>query len=200
MAGPIIFYFDIASPYAYLASQRIDGIAARHGRTVDWRAILLGPAMKLNGGRPVNVTPMRAAYAREDLSRLARIWGIAFVEPPNLPIFALRPSRAFYWAQEAEGPEAARRMAQALFNAHFGRGEDIQEEDQTLDVAEAAGFDRSALAGGLNDQRIKDRLRAETDASMTRGVFGAPWVIADGRNYWGADRLDILDRVLAEGG
>ncbi|MEM7445170.1 MAG: 2-hydroxychromene-2-carboxylate isomerase [Pseudomonadota bacterium] len=199
MSGPITFYFDIASPYAYLASQRIDGIAARHGRTVDWRAILLGPAMKLNGGRPVNATPLRAAYAREDLARLARLWGIAYVEPPQLPIFSLQPSRAFYWAMDTEGPEAARRLVQALFNAHFGRGEDIKEVEQTLDVAEAAGFDREALAEGLRDQRIKDRLREETDASMARGVFGAPWVIVDGRNYWGADRLDILDRVLAEG-
>lgn len=200
MPEPITFYFDIASPYAYLASQRIDGIAARHGRTVDWRAILLGPAMKVNGGQPVTATPMRAAYAREDLARLSRVWGIAYVEPPQLPIFSLRPSRAFYWALETGGPEAARRMARALFNAHFGRGEDITQAEQVLDVAEAAGFDRASLAEGLNDQKIKDRLRDETDASMARGIFGAPWIIADGRNYWGADRLDILDRVLADGG
>jgi 2-hydroxychromene-2-carboxylate isomerase len=131
---------------------------------------------------------------------LAKVWGIAYAEPPELPIFALRPSRAFYWALEAEGPEAAQRMAQALFNAHFGRGEDIKEAVQTLDVAAAAGFDRASVADGLNDQRIKDRLREETDASIARGVFGAPWFIADGRNYWGADRLDIMDKVLGEGG
>jgi len=196
MPNPILFYFDFASPYGYLASQRIDAFAARFARTVDWRAILIGPAMKETGAQPQTAVPLRAAYAREDLPRLAKLWGIKFTEPPGMPIFALQAGRAFWWAHEAEGPDAARRLALALYAAHFGRGEDIASADGVLDVAESAGFARDAVAAGLGDPAVKERLKEESAASLRRGVFGSPWFVMDAQNFWGVDRLYVMEEIL----
>ena len=57
MAAPIEFWFDFSSPYGYLAAQKIDALAARHGRTVDWRPMLLGVAFKQSGQAPLSTRP-----------------------------------------------------------------------------------------------------------------------------------------------
>lgn len=197
MAEPILFYFDFASPYGYLGSHRAEALGERLGRPVDWRAILIGPAMQMTGGRPLTATTLRADYAREDIPRLAKLYGLPFVEPPNLPILSLRPARAYWWVREHKGPDAARDLARALFHSHFGEGMDIAGEDETLAVAATAGLDVDDLRAGMNDPAIKDLVKREGEISLTRGVFGSPWVIVDGHNFWGCDRIDLADRLLA---
>ena len=71
MSDPIEFYFDFSSPYGYLASERIDEIAARHGRDVTWRPYLMGVAMKVTGSSPVVNRPMLGPYSRHDMERSA---------------------------------------------------------------------------------------------------------------------------------
>jgi 2-hydroxychromene-2-carboxylate isomerase len=196
MAEPITFYFDFASPYAYLGSFRADALGERLGRPVDWRAILIGPAMQMTGGRPLTATDLRARYAREDIGRLARLYGVTFTEPPDMPIVSLRPARAFWWVRESQGPAAARAVGQALFDVHFGQGQDITSDEATIAVLEAAGYDGAAARDGINDPAIKDKVKAESQTSIELGVFGAPWVIVDGHNFWGTDRIDLADQLL----
>ena len=71
MAHPIEFYFDFSSPYGYMASTRIDELAARHGREVIWRPILLGVAFKTTGGQPLPLVPLKGDYALRDFIRYA---------------------------------------------------------------------------------------------------------------------------------
>jgi 2-hydroxychromene-2-carboxylate isomerase len=199
VAAPIDFYFEFASPYGYLASTRIDAIAARHGRTVSWHPIMLGAAFKLTGAQPLVRTPLKGDYMMRDLPRFARLLGVPFKAPPVMPANSLAASRACIWLGQ-DDPAKAKALAQAILRAHWGEGREIARPDDVADVAEPLGIERAALLAAVADPAIKERLRQATQAAIERGVFGSPFVLVDGEAFWGADRLDQVERWLAAGG
>lgn len=199
MPEPIDFYFDFSSPYSYLANPRIDGIAARHGRDVHWHPFMLGAAFKVAHTQPLTHYPLKGEYSVRDFERCGRLHGIPFAMPEKFPVATLGAARAFYWL-EASAPEKAKPFAQAIFAAYFADGRDISALDVVADVAAGFGIDSAALAAAVEQPAIKARLKEETDAAIARGVFGAPFVIVDGEPFWGADRLEMVERWLATGG
>lgn len=199
MANPIDFYFDFSSPYGYFASTRIDAIAARYGRDVVWRPILLGAVFKLTGQQPLPTIPLKGSYAKHDLVRSARLLGIPFKLPGKFPIAGQAPSRAYYWLSDRDRALAIR-LAQALYHAYFAEDRDISSPEVTANVAAKLGMDRAAVLAALSDAAVKERLRTEVDAAIERGVFGSPYVVIDGEPFWGADRLDQAEKWLATGG
>ncbi len=98
-AKPIEFYFDFSSPYGYLASYRIDAIAAEAGRTVTWRPYLLGVAFKATGQTPLVSQPIRGTYALRDMERSARKLKVPLVLPEGFPMATMAAGRAFYWLE-----------------------------------------------------------------------------------------------------
>jgi 2-hydroxychromene-2-carboxylate isomerase len=199
MANPIDFYFDFSSPYGYFASTRIDALAARHGRSVNWRPILLGAAFKITGGQPLPTIPLKGSYAAHDLARTARLLGVPFRMPSRFPVAATAPSRAFYWVNDRDAA-LARSLAVALYHAYFADDRDISNPEVTGNVASRLGVEKAALMEALNDPAVKERLRNEVDAAIERGVFGSPYIVVDGEPFWGSDRLDQVDRWLQTGG
>ena len=199
MANAIDFYFDFSSPYGYLASTRIDALAARHGRSVVWRPHLLGAVFKINDQRPLASIPLKNEYAERDLARSARLLQVPFKLPTKFPVGATAPSRAFYWINDRD-PALAKRLAQALYHAYFAEDRDISSPEVTCEVAAGLEVDRVALAQALNDPVVKERLRTEVDAAIARGVFGSPYIVVDGEPFWGSDRLDQVEKWLETGG
>jgi 2-hydroxychromene-2-carboxylate isomerase len=199
MPEPIDFYFDFSSPYGYLASTRIDGIAEKHGRAVRWRPFLLGAVFKTTGQRPLTEQPMRGDYHRRDFARSARLFGVPFRLPDPFPFAAVAPSRAFYWLADRD-PAKAKAFARAVFQAAFGEGRAVTSADRVAGLAEPLGIERADLLAALDDPAVKERLRVETDAAIARGAFGSPFIVVDGEPFWGSDRLDQVDRWLATGG
>jgi len=199
MPLPIEFYFDFSSPYGYLASTRIDAIAARFGRETVWRPILLGAVFKVTGGRPLPTLPLKGDYATRDTARFARLWGVPFRLPSKFPIATQAPARASYWATDRDAT-LGRRLAGALYHAYFAEDLDIGSPEETAAVAASLGLDRAETLAAVHDPGIKERLRHETDSALARGVFGSPFMIVDGEPFWGADRLDQLERWLSTGG
>ncbi len=199
MASSIDFYFDFASPYGYFASLRIDELAAKHGRTVAWHPILLGAVFKVTGMKPNMQQPLRGEYLQHDVNRIARLMGCPFAFPAVMPVNPVAAARAYWW-QFAQSPESAKALARALYHAHWGEGRDIGSPEAVADVAGAMGLDPAAVAAGMQDQTVKDRLREETNGAIGRGVFGSPFVLVGDEPFWGWDRLDMIDRWLATGG
>ena len=199
MSEPIDFYFDFSSPYGYLAAGKIDEIAARHGRTVTWRPILLGAIFKVTRQHPLPKIPLKGEYTRRDLGRSARHFGLPFTEPSKFPIASTAACRAFYSVHD-RNPEDAKRLAWALYRAYFAEDRDISSPEVTLDVATKLGLPREEIGRALNDAALKDRLRREVDAAIARGFFGSPYIVVDGEPFWGSDRLDQVDKWLATGG
>jgi 2-hydroxychromene-2-carboxylate isomerase len=187
MKAPIDFYFDFSSPYGYLASQKIEALAAKHGRGVTWRPMLLGAAFKATGAAPLPSIPLKGEYAKRDFLRSARFHDVPFRIPDPFPISTLHACRAFY----AAPPDKQPALAKALFRAYFVENVNIGEADNVLKVAGSLG-----LKPDVNDQALKDKTRAEVDAAVAKGVFGSPYIVVDGEPFWGMDRLEQLDRWM----
>jgi 2-hydroxychromene-2-carboxylate isomerase len=195
MAGPIDFYFDFSSPYGYLASTRIDAIAARHGREVTWRPFVLGAAFKLTGQQPLVEQPLRGDYARHDFARSARLLGVPLKLPEPFPFFGLAASRACYWVEDAG---QARALAKAVYHAAFGEGRDVTSVVTIVEIA--AGLGIEGVEQGVEKPETKAKLRTATEEALARGVFGSPFFVVDGEPFWGHDRLEHVERWLATGG
>lgn len=199
MSEPILFYFDFTSPYSYLASEKIDALAEKHGRKVQWRPVLLGGIFKALGTVSLVQQPGMAQYAANDFARSARFLGVPYAQPAEFPVSTVAPARAYYWLHGQDCAQA-RRFAHEVFRAYFVDGRNIADAEVALALGEKVGAGRTALEAGMSDPAIKERLRAETDAALAAGAFGAPWIIVDGEAFWGADRLPQVERWLATEG
>jgi len=199
MANPVDFYFDFSSPYGYLASTKIDDVAAKHGRSVTWRPILLGAAFKITGGQPLPTIPLKGSYALHDMTRTARMLNVAFKMPSKFPIAATAPSRAFYWLNDRD-PALAKAFARALYRGYFAEGRDISNAEVTGNIAAKLDVNKEELLQALDEPAVKERLRTEVDAAIERGVFGSPYIVIDGEPFWGVDRLEHIERWLETGG
>lgn len=199
MADPIEFYFDFSSPYGYFGAAGIDGVGAKCGRKVVWKPILLGLVMQRTGGAPLAGLPLKADYARHDWARLARMMKLPWTLPERFPIATQAAARAFYWLDDRD-PALARRFAWAAFGAYFGDGRDIGPAAAVADIAAGEGADREVLLTALQEPAVKDRLRAETEAAMAKGVCGSPFFIVDGEPFWGSDRFWMIRHWLTAGG
>jgi 2-hydroxychromene-2-carboxylate isomerase len=197
--NPIDFYFEFSSPYGYIASQVAEPLERRIDRKLRWRPILLGPIFKVTGQAPLTSVPLKGDYAKRDFSRTARMHQVEYRHPDRFPIGTVAACRAFYALDERD-PEAARRLAMALYRAYFTANRDIGEAAGMLQVAQEAGLDAKALGAAIEDPRIKERVKAEVDGAIAAGVFGSPFFIADGEPFWGVDRIPMLEDWVRKGG
>ncbi len=200
MTGHLEFYFDFSSPYGYLAAQRIDDLAARHGRVARWRPTLIGAAFKETGARPLLGQPMKGDYAAHDIARTARRIGVPFRLPRPFPFMSVAAARAFYWRTDQDEAEA-KTLAKALYHAAFGEGGDISSAQQVAEISrEACGLKVDEVLAALNEPSIKSRLRAEVDAALDRGVFGSPFIFIEDEPFWGFDRMPDIEAWFETGG
>jgi 2-hydroxychromene-2-carboxylate isomerase len=201
MAAPLAFHFDFISPYGYFASRRIEALAAHHGRTVDWRPMLLGVAvLKVMGLKPLLDTPLKGDYVRRDVLRLARREGVRLGRDLNASVGnPLPPARAFYWVKQHH-PELAAPMAHALFHAFWAEGRDLSTPEAVGAIRLPEGLEAAAVIAGAASDEAATLLRNAVAASIKAGIFGSPTIVVDGEPFWGNDRLADVDAWLAEGG
>jgi 2-hydroxychromene-2-carboxylate isomerase len=199
MPAPIEFWFDFSSPYSYLASEKIEELAARHGRRVAINPTLLGVIFRTTGGVPLTeLVPPKASYFAHDFERSARFAGVPFRHPSVFPIPTVNAARAFLCLQERDETLAVRFLHAAL-RAYFAQDRSLAEPEVLTALAAEIGADPVALARGMQEPAVKDRLKALVDESIARGVFGAPTIFVDGEMFWGHDRLPQVERWLATG-
>jgi len=201
MAAPLLFYFDFISPYGYFASLRIEEIAARHGRMVDWRPMLLGVAvMKVMGLKPLLETPLKGDYIRRDVLRHARRHGVPLGRDLNASVGnPLPPARAMYWVKKHR-PELAAPLAHALYRAFWVEGRDLSTPEAIGAISLPRAIDRDALVAGAASDEAATMLRGAVAAAIKDGIFGSPIVVVDGEPFWGSDRLADVEEWLATGG
>ena len=199
MPAPIDFLFDFSSPYSFLASEQIEPLAARHGRAVVFRPILLGAVFKASGGAPLTEQyGPKARYSVHDFERSARFAGVRYRHPSKFPIGAVTASRALLWLQRHQ-PDQANPFVHAVFRAFFQDDQDISDAGVIAQVAQSLGIDGRALMEGAQEPSIKDALRKRVEDAVALGVFGAPTIVVDGEMFWGNDRLPQIERWLASG-
>lgn len=189
------FYFDFISPYAYLASTKIEAIAARHQRRVRWHPFRLGiTVVKVMGLRPLMQTPLKSDYITADIRRLAQVLDVPLKRNGGLDD-PLPPARLFYALPE----EQAAPLAKTLLHACWADGRDISDQAVLIELGEGCGIGAGAVRAALADQATRQRLNDATSAAMARGVFGSPTFAVGDQLFWGVDRLWLLDHYLASG-
>ncbi len=182
------FYFDLGSPYAYLAAERINGLFAAAGAPVpEWRPILLGGLFKRFGRDSWARGPGREAGMAE-VERRAQAYGLPPVRWPDpFPGDMLVAMRAATYAKELGRTVA---FSLAAFRQAFAAGRDLSDPDNVLIAAAAAEMHPRAVTAAMRRDAIKRALRRATEEAGDLGVRGVPSVVVAGEVFWGDDRLE----------
>lgn len=194
----IDFYFDFSSPYSYIASEWIEALAARHGRTVDWKAILLGVTFQAAELKSPVSHPIKREYSLRDFERSARFAGVPLKNPEKFPIPTQNAARVFWWLKDKRDATASH-WARHCLRAYFARGVDLSDPQRLKELAAEFGLDPAEAEAVWNDPTWKARLKAANDAAIAAGVFGAPFFIIDNEPFWGNDRRAQIERWLEKG-
>jgi 2-hydroxychromene-2-carboxylate isomerase len=199
MPSAIDFYVDFSSPYSYVASEWIEALAARHGRTVRWHAVLLGVTFQAAELKSPVSHPIKREYSLHDFERSARFAGVPFTLPEKFPVATQNAARVFWWLEETD-PERAADWARHCLRAYFTRGTvDLANVEHVKALASEFGLDAAEAERVWSEPRWKSRLKTACDDAIAQGVFGAPFFVIDGEPFWGNDRRDQIERWLASG-
>jgi 2-hydroxychromene-2-carboxylate isomerase len=184
------FYYDLGSPYAWLAAERIHALLPV---VPVWQPILLGGIWQQTGGGSWARTERRDEGMRE-IERRAKEYGLLPVSwPEDWPSNTLKAMRAAVFAQQAGRAVA---FSLAAFRQAFAAGKDLGDVDNVLIAAAACELHPKAVLKGIELQSTKDRLRAATDEAYARGVRGVPTVAVGDRLFYGDDRLEEAAAAL----
>ncbi len=192
-------FFDCSSPWTYLAFHNLQPIAAELNVPVRWRPILVGgifnstnPSVYESRQRPV---PAKRDYMLKDLQDWATSSGLSIVFPPAVfPVNSVKAMRACI-ALEAQGKLVS--FANAVFEAYWGRNEDIAQDVVLAAIAGKLGIDAAWLAQAISTQAVKDQLKINTDELIARGGFGSPTIFVGGTDmYFGNDRLVLVREAV----
>jgi 2-hydroxychromene-2-carboxylate isomerase len=187
--APTLF-FDLASPYAYLAVERAHRVFES---PPELQPILLGAIFQLRGSGSWAATNERAAGMAE-VERRASLYGLPpMVWPTAWPCNSLAADRAAIWA---EGLGRLDAFAQAVFRREFTRGEDIAELEVLRAAALDVGLDPDKLVAATQDPEIKQALREATDHAWSLGVRGVPSVSVGSNVFFGDDQLEEAATAL----
>ena len=190
------FFFDVGSPFSHIAWRALPTIVARCHAEIVWRPILIGGIFKATGNQSPMIVPAKGSYSLIDLKRWADYYGIAFRMNPYFPINTL-PLMRGATAMLMRGPEALEAYLSAIYPAMFEEPVNLGDPQEIGKVLARAGIDPQALLAAIGDDAVKEKLKADTEDAVRRGVFGAPTFFVGNEMFWGQDRLMFVERALS---
>lgn len=190
------FWFDFSCPYAYLASTRVEALAARAGAELDVRPMLLGGVFRARNV-PQNLSstlsPAKARHNLDDMRRAAQRAGVALKMPAGHP---MRTVEALRCVLAADGPWPPWPLIHRIYRAYWVEGLEVSDRAVLARLLSEVGLDAAAVLARADTQAIKDALRSRTDEAVARGVFGVPTFFVDGGDpFWGQDRMDMVEEA-----
>lgn len=203
MTTRVEFFYDLSSPWTYLAFTNLWPMLERTGALAVLRPILVGGVF--NAVNP----SVYAAREMTDNRKLTHSWkvlndwaALAGVEM-NFPSqwHPAKSVNAMRFACALEGDQdALRRFSKAAFESYFGAQENLDDADVLAAVAENIGLDGAALKVAAQSDDIKARLRSNTEEVIARGGYGSPSIFVDGTDmYFGNDQLPLVEAALRRG-
>jgi len=195
MNKTVEFLFDVGSPTAYLAWTQLPTICAETGATLVYKPILLGAVFQATGNVSPAAVPAKGSYMTADLTRFAKRYGVPFAHNPFFPINTLVLMRGAVGVQ-LRSPERFDDYLKAVFNALWVDEKNLNDPAVLMATLAAAGFEPAAMQALVADPVVKDALRANTEAAVARGVFGAPTMFVGETMFFGQDRLDFVREAL----
>lgn len=201
MALHIDYYASLNSPWTHLGAARIEAMAMANGATLRIFPVDFGTIFPASGGLPLpKRAPQRQAYRMQELRRWRDTLGIPInLEPKFFPSNEIPAASCVTGLRETVGDQPAIRLAHRVLKAVW------QEEKNAGDPATLAaliaeiGLDPAQVMPFAEDPQWAERRMADTRAALERGVFGAPSYVIGNEIFWGQDRLDFVQRRLAQG-
>jgi len=188
LSPPATFYFDLGSPYAYLAAERISGLFAEAGLVQpEWQPILLGALFRQLGRDSWGNGPQREEGMRE-VERRAAAYGLPPVAwPEPWPGNMLTAMRVATFAKQTGRTVS---FSLAAFRQAFAAGRDLSDRDNVLIAAAACELHPRALLKAVETEGVKTALREATERAAELGVTGVPSLLVGDQVFWGDDRLE----------
>ena len=199
----IELFYDLSSPWTYLACKNILPIAAEFKAELVWRPILVGgvfnavnPSVHNTREAPV---PAKVNYGKKDLADWARLAGLKILHYPTIfPVNSVRAMR-ICCALENQ-PDKLVPFNFATFEAYWADDQDISKPPVLEAILRKAGIDPAPVFAAIDQQDVKDRLRNNTQELIDRGGYGSPTMFVNGTDmYFGNDRLPLLRAALQRG-
>ena len=200
MPPKVEFHFDFGSPNAYLSHKVLPAIAARTGATITYVPVLLGGIFKLTNNQPPMVQfkgiKNKGEYQRLETARFIRKNGLTqFQMNPHFPVNTVQIMRG---ALVAENGGYRDRYVDQVFHHMWEQPKKMDDATVIRAVLDASGLDGQEILAGIEDRAIKDKLIANTEASVARGSFGSPTFFVDDEMFFGKDRLrEVEDEIIA---
>ncbi|WP_299726073.1 2-hydroxychromene-2-carboxylate isomerase [uncultured Tateyamaria sp.] len=193
----IDYYFATLSPYTYLAGNRLEEVAAKHGATITYKPLDIMALFSRTGGTPPKDRhPNRVAYRAQELPRQAKKLGMPLnLKPAHWPTNAAPSSYAIIAAQAAGGGDLGA-LVHSVLRAVWSEEKDIAEDGVVKACLEAAGFDPSLADSGLLSGA--ETYARNLEEAVDKGAFGAPFYIVDDTHmFWGQDKVEEIDLLLS---
>ncbi len=190
------FFFDVGSPASYLAWTQMPTLCAQAGASLIYKPMLLGGVFQATGNASPAMVAAKGRYMTVDLGRFAKRYGVPFKMNPHFPINTLQLMRGVIGAQLRQ-PDRFEAFLTAVFTALWVKGANLNDPAMVAATLVEAGFDVAEVFALANDVEIKAALKANTEAAVARGVFGAPTVFVGDAMFFGQDRLDFIREALA---
>ncbi|MGH7947875.1 MAG: 2-hydroxychromene-2-carboxylate isomerase [Candidatus Binataceae bacterium] len=189
MSKQLEFFYDYGSPFSYLADTQLSALSKRTNAQVVYRPMLLGAVFKATGNASPAAIPAKRSYMGAELARWSREYGITFKMNPHFPINTIKLMRGALAAQLLGKFDA---YHAAAFAGVWAQQMNLGDDGVFAELLRNAGVDAATLESG----EVKDKLRANTDEAISRGVFGAPTFFVGGDMFWGNDRLEWVEQAL----
>jgi len=193
MARTLEFYYDYGSPYSYLADTQVETIAKRAGASLVRKPMLLGGVFKATGNASPMTVELKSKWSAFDMPMWARHYGVPFNRNPFFPVNTLALMRG---AVAAEIDGLFEQYHPAMYKAMWVDGRNLNDINEVAAVLTEAGLDARKFSQRIQDQDVKDRLKATTDSAVERGVFGAPTMFVEDMMFFGNDRLPFVEMAL----
>ena len=189
------FYYDFISPASYLAWTQLPALCKKYDAQIHYKPMLLGGVFKATGATPPVGIPSKFAWIQADFARYAKHYGVPFQTNPHFIFNTVNAMRGAIWAQENGCIEE---YNQAMYQAAWANAQNLGDKDVMAELLNNAGLDAALIQEAISQPEIKAALIQATDDAVENGVFGAPTMVVNGELHFGQDRLEWVERALAE--
>ncbi|MEO9189469.1 MAG: 2-hydroxychromene-2-carboxylate isomerase [Acetobacteraceae bacterium] len=201
MAMHIDYYASLNSPWTHLGGARLEAMAARHGASVRIFPVDFGTIFPNSGGLPLpKRAPQRQAYRLMELERWRAHLGIPIqIKPRFFPAKETQATLCVIATRETIGDAQAIALAHRVLKALWEEEKDTGDAATLAGLIEDVGMDAHALMALAAEPHWSERREQDTRTALARGVFGAPSYVIGEEIFWGQDRLEFVERRLANG-
>ena len=195
MSSYIDFYFDVISPYSYIAHKKIQKINENQKVTFNYKPILLGGLHNLAGINAPAFNKYKIKNMQSDCELVSKKNDISFKWNLKFPINSLSIMRGYISVKDNQKDE----YLDKFFNAYWRDNVDLSSEKEFSKLLKILEIDNEFFFDKIKQQSTKDELKELTNNAFDKEVFGAPTFIVNNKIFWGQDRLEYALEELSDG-